>query len=234
LNPEDLGCQRWRPLKKAVGQRNRVVRESNETNGRLAALRERLPQSEQADREAYAVAVAKGEPEPERKTVELRAAIEAEQRRAEACAQAVENSEAAIGRLRNENNSAWRKQQFRAIAKAHAAYQETIRQLEQARETLADEVSLVAWIVDGLGVSEVRDSLSGRVTTDATGSPPLSFSLVLKRLCEDADDISLYSAESEARLPWQRVRAHVEALVGQGYSREEAMKQAGPSEWGGE
>lgn len=78
------------------------------------------------------------------------------------------------------------------------------------------------------------DSLSGRVTTDATGSPPLSFSLVLKRLREDADDISLYSAESEARLPWQRVRAHVEALVGQGYSRKEAMKQAGPSEWGGE
>jgi hypothetical protein len=234
MNPEDLGCLRWRPLKKAVEQRTRVVNELNETNVRLAALREQLPQSEQADREAYAVAVAKGEPEPERKTVELATAIEAEERRAEACGRAVENAEAEIRRLRNENNSAWRRQQFRAIAKAHAAYQETIRQLEQARETLADEVALVAWIVDGVGVSEVNDSLSGRKTTDATGSPPLSFSEVLRRLNEDADDISLYSAESEARLPWQRIRGHVEALVATGLSPEEALKQAGPAEWGSE
>jgi hypothetical protein len=233
MNPEDLGCKRWRSLKKVIEQRSRLVRELNETNERLLALQAKMPQAEQADREGYATAIAAGKPEPERKAGQITAQIETEQRRAEACQVAIENAERDVRRLRSENGPAWRREQFRAIAKAHAAYRADIRRLEAARETLADEVALVAWIVDGKGISPVTDALIDRAGV-AEGRPPLSFSRVLYSLNEDAEEIATHVGESEVLLPWQRVKAHVEALVGQGLSRQEALRQAHGTEWGGE
>jgi hypothetical protein len=233
MNPEDLGCQRWRPLKKAVEQRTRLVRESNETNERLLALRAELPQAEKADSEAFAAALAAGKPEPERKSEQISAQIENMARRADACSVAIENAENEIRRLRNENGPAWRREQFRTIAKKHAAYEKGIRELEEAREALADEVALAGWIVDGRGIPPVNDSLIDRDAA-AEGRPPLSFSRVLHSLREDAGEIATHVGESEVRMPWEQVKAHVEALVGQGLSRKEALQRAGRMEWGGE
>jgi hypothetical protein len=58
MNPEDLARERWRPAAKAVEKRNRLAEELSVTNERLAALRAELPRAEEADREAYATAIA--------------------------------------------------------------------------------------------------------------------------------------------------------------------------------
>jgi hypothetical protein len=62
MNPEDLARQKWRSVEKAALKRNRLVQELSETNERLLRLREELPQTEQADREAYAQALSAGKP----------------------------------------------------------------------------------------------------------------------------------------------------------------------------
>jgi hypothetical protein len=233
MNPEDLGCQRWRPLRRAVEQRNRLVRELNETNKRLTALREQLPRAAQTDREAYAAELAQGKAEPERQAEQITAGIEIEQRRAEACILGIENAERELRKLCG-SNAAWRSEQLRSIAKARSAYQDSIRRLEADRDALGNEVTLFGWLRTGDVGSPVRDGLSGHIAADASGRPPLSFAHVVQALSTDAESIAAHLSEPDPSPPWSRIKDHAEALVGQGLSREEAVQRAGPSGWGGE
>jgi hypothetical protein len=228
VNPEDLARTRWRPVAKAVEERNGLGRELAETNEHLVQLRNELQQAEQADRAAFAVAIAAGKAEPERRAEQIAASIEAEERRSEALQTAVLTAESDLQKLR-EQNPAWYRDTLAAIAKAHRAYQEAIRTLAVAREALADEVALADWIRGGVGVSPIVDTLAAR-----NGGEALSFARILGALGADAERVAGHLPEPEPRVSWQRVREHAEALVGQGLTREEAVKQAGGPEWGGD
>lgn len=198
MNPEDIAVQRWRPVRKAVDQRNRLVRELNETNQRLAVLQAELPQAAQADRENFATAIAAGKNEPERKVEQVTARIETEQRRAEACALGVENAERELRSLCSRN-ATWRGETQRSIVKARSAYQAAIAGLEAAREGLADEVGLLDWLRSGSVASSVNDKLSGHIAAEADGRRALQFSDVVAALTADAEDIAPYLAAPERR-----------------------------------
>jgi tetratricopeptide (TPR) repeat protein len=225
LNPVDLARKRWKPVRKALEERERLEAELTQAGERLAALQGELQQAAQDDREAYAAAIAAGQDEPVRKVEQLAIRIEAEQRRVDACALAVERANDELNRLRGENRSAWHKDTLAKIAEAHGAYEESIRLLERCREALADEVALAGWISDGIGVSPIRDSLSGR-TASVNGREPLSFSRVLRELDEDGASIASYLREIEPSSPWSLMK-RAEALVGKGATREQALKQVG-------
>jgi hypothetical protein len=232
MNPEDLARQRWRPVAKAVDKRSRLGEELRVTNERLVGLRAELPRAEEADREAHATAIAAGDKaEPGRKAEQLATRIEAEERRAEALRLAIEKTESELRKLRDENRSAGRKATFSTIAKAHLAYEESIRRVEAARDALADEVALAGWITDGIGASHVVDRLGGQISDTS----PLSFSQVLRSLNEDAEQIALHLRDLEPRASFKRFRDRAETLQALGLSRAEAVQQASPSsEWGGE
>lgn len=83
------------------------------------------------------------------------------------------------------------------------------------------------WIRGGVGVSPIVDTLA------RSRGEALSFSRVLKALNADAEQVAGHLPEPKPRMSWQRVREHAEALVGQGLSREEAVKQAGGPRVGG-
>ena len=231
MNPEDLARRRWKAVNKKVEERERLVQELNQASDCLAALREELPRAEQADREAFAAALAQGKPEPARSATELAAKIESEERRAEAAAFGIETTERELRELCAANGD-WRSETLRAIAKKRSAYQKSIAQLEPDREALADEVALIGWLADGGSASPANDTLSGGVT--ANGRPAYSFNQLLLALNEDAEEIATHLREPGPRLPWQRIKSQAEALIGSGLSREEAMRHAGPSGWGDE
>jgi hypothetical protein len=137
---------------------------------------------------------------------------------------AVENAK--LDKLRAENRSAWRKEALDKIAEAHGAYEASIREVEQRREALADEVALHGWLTDGIGVSPIRDALSGRVAP-VDGREPLSFARVLRELDEDATQIATYLRDLPGPPSAWSVMKRAEALVGEGATREEALKQVG-------
>lgn len=232
MNPEDLARRRWKVVNKKAEERGRLVQQLNQANERLAVLREELPRAEQTDREAFATALGQGNDEPERSATKLVEKIEAEQRRAEAAVIGIENAERELRELCSRNGP-WRFETMRTIAKARTEYQESIRRLEDARESLADEVSLFGWLRTGDVASPVRDALSGHIAA-ADGRPPFSFAQVVLALSADAEDIASHLREPEPRLPWSRIKDHAEALAGQGLSREEAVQHAGRSGWGDE
>jgi hypothetical protein len=208
MNPEDLARQRWRPAAKAVERRNRFGEGLGVTNERLVGLRAELPRAEEADREAFAQAIAEGDKaEPRWKAEQLAARIEADERRAEARRLAIENAENELRKLRVDNRSAWRKSTIGTIVKAHLAYQESIRRVEAAREALADEVALDGWVTDGIGASHVLDRLGGEISNTSA----LSFAQVVCSLNEDAEQIASHLREPEPgalRAPPGRRRPH--------------------------
>lgn len=148
MSPEDLARQRWKAVNKKVEERNQLVHKLNETNDRLVRLRDELPRAEQADREAFAAALAQDKAEPERRVEQITAGIEREQRRAEACALGIENAEQELRTL-CKKNGLWRRETLRTIATARLDYEEGIRKLEAAREALAGEVALIGWLANG-------------------------------------------------------------------------------------
>jgi hypothetical protein len=227
LNPVDIARKRWKPVRKALEQCEALGLELSQAGERLAALQSELSQAKDTDREAYAAAIAAGKDEPVRKAEQLATQIEAEQRRFDACVTAVENANAELDKLRAENRSAWRKDSLAKIAEAHIAYEASIHQVEQCREALADEVALYGWIGDGIGVSPIRDALSGR-NAPVNGREPLSFARVLSELNEDAVQIATHLREFETQSAWSLMK-RAEALVGKGTTREQALKQVG---WG--
>jgi hypothetical protein len=227
LNPVDLARKRWKPVRKALEHCEELGLELSQVGERLAALRGELSQAKEADREAYAAAIAAGRDEPARQAEQLAIRIEAEQRRFDACVTAVENANAKLDKLRAENRSAWRKEALAKIAEAHSAYEQSIRLLAERREALADEVALHGWIADGIGVSPITDSLSGRIAPGRDGRQPLSFSRVEGELNDDAMSIATHLREIDAPSAWSLMK-RAEALVGKDTTREQALKQVDP------
>jgi hypothetical protein len=226
LNPVDLGRQRWKSLRKALEKQEEMSLRLTEAGAHLAALQEQLPAAKDADRLAYAEAIEAGQDEPPRKADQLAVEIENAQRHVDACVVAVENAAAKIDRLRAENSKGWIKDTIAAIAEAHSEYEDSIRRVAECREALADEVALAGWIRDGLGISPIRDALSGRDTRTRDGREPLSFGRVLNELDEDAMNIATHLREIQPASAWSAMR-RIEALVGTGVTREQAAKQVG-------
>ena len=146
VSPEELACRRWRPFRKAVEKRDRLVRELNETTERIVAARERLPAAEQADREAFAAALAAGRDEPERAATALAGELERLQRRVEACQLAVTACEGEIVQLRTEHGPGWLREAQTEFTRAREAYEQALAAADHARVKLEQEAALCAFV----------------------------------------------------------------------------------------
>ena len=131
----------------------------SETNERIAALRERLPQAEQADREAFAAALTQGKEEPDRGAAALVDELERLQRRTEACQLAIVAAEGEIGQLRNENGRGWLREAQSEFARAREAYERALVEADEARERLEQEAALCAFVA-GQAAPRLAPSLS--------------------------------------------------------------------------
>jgi hypothetical protein len=113
-----------------------------------------------------------GKAEPASEAAKLRTELEREERNAEALTLAVQSAHSRIAELVAANRREWRKETFRELSRKVARYKDAITALEDAREGLSSEATLVTWLDSGAGVDAATDLLGGRVGTDAGGHPP--------------------------------------------------------------
>lgn len=83
---------------------------------------------------------------------------------------------------------------MRELSRTLARYKDAITDLEDAREALSSEATLVTWLESGAGVDAATDLLGGRLGTDASGRPPMSFARTLEELRADAERLARYPA----------------------------------------
>jgi hypothetical protein len=193
LNPESLAATRWKSIRQAHEQIAKAQKAQAKSQARLQELRAQIGPAELRDRAALGQALVDGKAEPASEAAKLKAELEQEERNAEALALAVQSAHGQVGELVAANRREWRKETLRELSRKVARYTDAITDLEDAREALSSEATLVTWLDSGAGVEAATDLLGGRVT-DASGHPPVSFSRMLEELRADAERLAGYPA----------------------------------------
>ena len=194
LNPESLAATRWKSIRQAHEQIAKAQKAQTKSQARLQGLRAQIGPVELRDRTALGQALVDGKAEPASEAVKLKAALEQEERNAEALALAVQSAHGQVGELVAANRREWRKEAMRELSRQVARYKDAITDLEDAREALSSEATLVTWLDSGAGVDAATDLLGGRLGTDASGRPPMSFARTLEELRADAERLARYPA----------------------------------------
>jgi hypothetical protein len=194
VNPESLAATRGKPIRQAHEQTEKAQKAQAKSQARLQELRTQIGPAELRDRAALGQALVDGKAEPASEAAKLKAELEQEERNAEALALAVQSAHGRIAELVAANQDEWRKEAMRELSRKVARYQDAIADLEDAREALSSEATLVTWLDSGAGVDAATDLLGGRLGTDASGRPPMSFSRTLEELRADAERLAAYPA----------------------------------------
>jgi hypothetical protein len=197
LNPESLAATRWKEIRQAHERIAKAQRAQAKSQARLQELRGQIGPAEHRDRAALGQALVEGKAEPASEAAKLKAGLEQEERNAEALALAVESAHGQVAELVAANRREWRKETLREFSRAVARYKEAITEVEDAREALSSEATLVTWLDSGAGVDAATDQLGGRVGTDASGRAPVSFSRMLEELRADAERLAGYPASHD-------------------------------------
>ena len=172
MNPESLAATRWKPIRQAHEQIAKAEAAQAKSQARVQELRAQIGPGERRDREALGQALVDGKTEPASEAAKLKAELEREERNAEALALAVQSAHGRIAELVAANRREWRKETFHELSRKVARYQDAITEVEEAREALSSEATMVTWLDSGAGVDAATDLLGGRVGTDAGGRPP--------------------------------------------------------------
>ncbi len=194
MNPESLAATRWKEIRRAHEQITKAQTAQAKSQARLEELRDQIGPAEFRDRAALGQALVDGKAEPASEAAKLKAELEQEERNGEALALAVQSAHGRIAELVAANRREWRKEALRELSRAVARYRAAITEVEDAREALSSEATLVTWLDSGAGVDAATDLLGGRVGTDASGRSPVSFSRMLEELRADAEHLAGYPA----------------------------------------
>jgi hypothetical protein len=197
LNPESLAATRWKEIRRAHEQITKAQTAQAKSQARLQELRVLIGPAELRDRAALGQALVEGKAEPASEAAKLKAELEQEERNAEALALAVQSAHGQVAELVAANRREWRKEALRELSRKVARYKDAITEVEDAREALSSEATLVTWLDSGAGVDAATDLLGGRVGTDASGRPPMSFSRMLEELRADAERLAGYPASHD-------------------------------------
>jgi Skp family chaperone for outer membrane proteins len=197
LNPESLAATRWKEIRQAHEQIAKAERAQAKSQTRLQELRVLIGPAELRDRAALGQALVEGKAEPASEAAKLKAELEQEERNAEALALAVQSAHGQVAELVAANRREWRKETLRELSRAVARYRDAITEVEDAREALSSEATLVTWLDSGAGVDAATDQLGGRVGTAASGRAPVSFSRMLEELRADAERLAGYPASHD-------------------------------------
>lgn len=197
MNPESLAATRWKEIRRAHEQITKAQTAQAKSQARLQELRVLIGPAELRDRAALGQALVEGKAEPASEAAKLKAELEQEERNAEALALAVQSAHGQVAELVAANRREWRKEALRELSRKVARYKDAITEVEDAREALSSEATLVTWLDSGAGVDAATDLLGGRVGTDASGRPPMSFSRMLEELRADAERLAGYPASHD-------------------------------------
>jgi hypothetical protein len=197
LNPEDSAASRHKEIRQTHTQLEKVRAAQAKSQARLQELRAKIGPAERRDREALGQALVAGKAEPASEAAKLRAELEQEERNAEALALTVQSAHGRIAELVAANRVEWRKEAMRELSRKVARYRDAITEVDEAREALSSEATLVTWLDSGAGVDAATDLLGGRVGTDAGGHSPVSFSRTLEELRADAERLAGYPASRD-------------------------------------
>lgn len=196
-NPEDLARQRFKPLQGVHEKVTRLSAELAETRAQVERLKTEQTAAAHRDKQAYALALSKGEPRPtKREGAKARVALEDCELKGEALALALDAAFDERARLIEQNRSSWRRQSARNLAKAQRRYMDAISELESARDALSGEASLIAWIDSGATADAASDPLGGRIGTD-----PVSFARTLEALRGDAAYLAAFPGTRDDPAP---------------------------------
>jgi hypothetical protein len=205
LNPEDIAASRHKEIRHAHAQIEKVRAAHAKSQARLQELRAQIGPAERRDREALGQALVAGKADPASQAEKLRLEIEQEERRAEALLLASDSARAQVLKLVKDNRAAWRAQAMRELAKAKQRYDESISELQTAREGLSSEATFVAWLDSGAGAEAASDPLGGRIGHDAQGRPPMSFTRTLEELRADSESLAMHPASLGCPIPEPRL-----------------------------
>src|SRR5512133_2123268 len=198
--PEDLARSRFKPVAKVFEKIARLGTELAETRARVEQLQNEQAAAAHRDRQAYAAALSEGKGKPSsREEAKVAAELEEAELKAEALSLAVDSALDERAKLLDRNRSGWRRQSIRELAKAKGRYESAIAELEAARDALSGEATLIAWLDSGAIAEAASDPLGGRVGTDATGRPAISFSRTLEELRQDAEHLAAHPVNRDDR-----------------------------------
>jgi hypothetical protein len=219
--PESLAAERFRELRKADEKVQKLGQDLAEAREVVGVLTNKKAAAARRDKEAYAAALGAGKGRPsKREEPEVGAALEDAEVRSEALKLAIDAALDERARLLKANHPAWRLKATRKLAKAKRRYDDAIAELENARDGLSDEASLLGWLDGGAGIEAASDQLGGRVG-DAEGRAPLSCTAVLAELRRDGDAIAAHPVtRDDPHLHVASEHVKVGALLG--------------SQWGGD
>jgi chromosome segregation ATPase len=206
-NPVDVVAGRHKEVRKARERIVKVQETLERERERREAISAEIAAAEQRDRRALGDALVDGRPEPAREAEELRAKLDAQERRIEALLEALDTAQAAVAGVVRENRSAWSRDQMQQVTRARARYASAIAELEAARDAFSDETSALAWIMAPEGGQEdaINATLGGR-SGNVRGRPPLTMNRALEELRADLDAIDNWIGERHDEKPQPRLQ----------------------------
>jgi hypothetical protein len=210
-NPEDLARSRFKPVARALEKIARLGTELAETRAQVEQLTNERKDAAQRDRQSYANAIIQGKAKPSsHEEAKVAAELEDAELKAEALALAVDAAFDERAKLLEQNRSSWRRQSMRELARARSRYESAITELEQARDALSGEATLISWLDSGANAEAASDPLGGRTGTDAHGRQPMSFVRTVEELRRDAEHLAEFPvarddpiAEPRHELAWR-------------------------------
>jgi hypothetical protein len=211
IAPEDLARLRFKPVAKVYEKISRLGAELQETRAQVERLETEQAAAAHRDRLAYAAALSEGKGKPSGcKEAKVSAALGDCELRAEALALACDAAFDERARLIEQNRSGWRRQSMKELSRAKTRYESAITELEQARDALSGEATLITWLDRGASADAASDPLGGRIGADAHGRQPMSFVRTLEELRGDCQHLAEFPvarddpvAEPRRELSWR-------------------------------
>jgi hypothetical protein len=198
MNPEDVARSRFRPMAKVYEKTTRLAAELQETRAQVERLTTEQAAAAHRDRLAYAAALSEGKGRPAScEEAKVSAELEDAELKADALTLALDAAFDERARLIEQNRSGWRRQSMRELARARSRYESAITELEQARDALSGEATLITWLDSGASADAASDPLGGRIGTDARGRPALSFGRTLEELRRDVEHLASFPASHD-------------------------------------
>jgi hypothetical protein len=202
MNPTDL-ARRWKPYRIALERADKAATALQEARAKLERLRSDLGPAEAEDQLELGRALLDGKAEPPSQVAQIRAEIQAQERRVSALERAHAEAHGQIAAVIAEHKSSWRREALTEISKAGTRYEAALTELEDARENLSSAVGLNEWVASGGAAA--GEPANERLAGDGS----LGFSQVLAALRADLQHLTYFDSmerETPVRIALERVQ----------------------------
>jgi hypothetical protein len=201
VNPTDLLAERHRSYRAARTRYLRATAEREKAQQRVSELEGDLAAAQAGDRDALGEALVDGRKPPADQADDARDALQTGKRNLEALQYAEQRAARKLDELPQENREPWLERAERTLRDARDDYLDAISRLDQAREKLVDEATLVSYLLNNGSYGQPLGHALHRPGAHGIVGDPIPVALVLELMREEAAGI-----EDRARLDPNRPR----------------------------